>query len=125
MATLLRVLLVLLAGFFVLMGIYFVSAPMEAKQLFAIEPVGRLGLNTIRGDLGGLFLAFGAFAGFGLRNPAGAWLPALAVIMLTIAFGRLIGLSLDGFEPQALVLLSVEVLTAALACTAHHVLPTR
>ncbi len=125
MTTLLRVLLVLLAGFFVLMGIYFVSAPLEAKQLFAIEPVGVLGLNTIRGDLGGLFLAFGAFATLGLRNPGAAWLPALALIMLTIAFGRLTGLVLDGFDPQALVLLVVEVLTAALAFGAHRLLPAR
>lgn len=125
MATVLRVLLVLLAGFFVLMGIYFISAPMEAKQLFAIEPTGVLGLNTIRGDLGGLFLAFGAFAGFGLRNPGSAWLPALAVIMLTIAFGRLIGLVLDGYDLQALVLLLTEVLTAILAFSAHRLLPAR
>ncbi|MCR9277595.1 MAG: DUF4345 family protein [Pseudomonadaceae bacterium] len=125
MATILRVLLVLLAGFFLLMGVYFVSAPMAAQELFAIEPVGSLGLNTIRGDLGGLFLAFGAFAGLGLRKPSAAWLPALAVIMLTIALGRVTGLIVDGFNSQAVVLLAVEVATAALALGAHRLLPDR
>lgn len=120
MDTLLRIALLLIAAFFTLAGLAFIVNPGLASELFAVRPEGVLGLSTLRGDLGGLFLAAGLLAGLGLRDPKAAWLPALAIVMGAIALGRLAGVFADGVDGQAISNIVVEMAIVGAAVGAHR-----
>ena len=63
---------------------------------FSIAPAGLPGVSTVRGDLGGMFVSVGLFAGLGLRRGAYRSLHTAATIVGAVAFGRLIGFAFDG-----------------------------
>jgi hypothetical protein len=46
---------------FLVLGLLFLLGPFHQTGRFAILPTGNAGLGTIRGDLGGLFLAWLSF----------------------------------------------------------------
>lgn len=125
MDTLLRLALLLIAAFFAVLGLAIMVTPGLASEIFAVSPDGILGLSTLRGDLGGIFLCGGALAGLGLRDPGAAWLPALALLVGAIALGRLIGLMIDGFDTRAVSNIAVEVLIVVVALSARKRLATR
>ena len=72
-----------------------------------LSPLGEMGLNTLRGDMGGMFLASTALIGLGLFLKKGEWLLAVAVLMLFIAAGRLVGFAVDGNPAQPTLVASV------------------
>ena len=75
-------------------------------------------LSTARADLGGMFLGAGKLCALGLRSGEGRWLQAAAVLIGAVAVGRALGLVVDGYAPQMLVFLVVELLMLGALLTA-------
>lgn len=96
-----KVIPALIALLFLVMGVSFVFDPVASAAQVGVTPLGADGLNTIRGDLGGLFLSCAILLLLGIWRAEGAWLIAVAVLMLVIASGRLIGFVVDGSPGQA------------------------
>ena len=113
MTMLLKIIAGLIALLFLFMGVGFVLDPSGSASSVGFSAPGEHGLNTLRGDLGGLFLASTALIGLGLYLRKGEWLVAVAILMLFIAAGRLIGFIVDGNPAQtALVAFGFEILIA-------------
>ena len=114
MALTLKILAGLFALLFLFMGVGFVFDPAGSAEGVGLSPIGEQGLNTLRGDVGGLFLASTALIGLGLFIKKGEWLLAVAVLMLFIAAGRLVGFAVDGSPAQpTLVAFGFEIVIAA------------
>jgi len=109
MTLLARILIGLIALFFLVYGLRFFFTPDAMAVVMFIAPTGAAGLSTIRGDLGGAFFATGVFALLGMRHQATHWLYAAAGIIGAIAFGRLFGFVFDGTVPNAVIGFVVEV----------------
>ncbi len=75
-------------------------------------------LSTARADLGGMFLGAGTLCALGLRSGEGRWLQAAAVLVGAVAVGRALALVVDGYAPQMLVFLVVELLMLGALLTA-------
>lgn len=109
----LKVIVGLFALLFLFMGVGFMFEPATNATNLALSPLGEHGLNTIRGDLGGLFIGCTGLLALGILQRRGEWLLAVALIMSTIALGRLVGFVLDGGASQAtLVAFGFEVVIA-------------
>lgn len=103
----------LFALLFLVMGVSYLFDPGNAAGDLGLTPIGEHGLNTLRGDMGGLFLASTIMIALGLILRKGEWLLAVAVLMLTIACGRLVGFVLDGSPAQpTLVAFGFEIVIA-------------
>ena len=111
----LKVLAGLFALLFIFMGAGFMLDPAGNAANLAVTPLGEHGLNTLRGDLGGLFLASAALILLGVIQSKGEWLVAVAIFMLFIAAGRVIGFTIDGNPAEATVVaFGFEIVIAAL-----------
>src|SRR5262245_40735874 len=109
--TLLSKILVGLVGlFFIVWGVRFYVTPDAMAQAFSIVPSGIAGLATVRGDLGGAFIATGVFSVLGLWRGAAHWLWAAVGIIGAIAAGRLIGFVFDGTEPMTIAPFVTELI---------------
>ena len=111
-----RVIPGLVALLFVVMGVQFVLDPLAGAEQVSVEALGPAGLNTIRGDLGGLFLSSAILLIIGIVRAEAPWLLAVAVLMIVIATGRAIGFVVDGSpSAQTLTAFGFEIaITAAL-----------
>jgi hypothetical protein len=79
-----------------------------------LTPIGELGLNTLRGDVGGMFATGAALLILGLVQRKAEWFLAVAVLMAMIAFGRVVGFVLDGNPTDAtLTAFAFEIVIAA------------
>jgi hypothetical protein len=114
MILLVRVVLGSMALFFFAWGLRFVFTPDTMAADFFVAPVGTGGLSTIRGDLGGAFLAVAAFIALGLRRGATHWLHAGAILLGLIAAGRAVGFVFDGVTESALAAFVAEIVFTAL-----------
>lgn len=96
--------LIAIAGMWMLM-------PEAMSAQFAITLNGVQGLNTGRGDIGGMFLATGILCLLGLRRheSASVFLYSGSIILAAIAFGRLIGFVADGLIVMTIVPFIVEL----------------
>jgi len=88
-------------------------SPQATSATLGITLDGAAAFSHMRGDTGGAFFAVGALAIIGLRRKEPAYLEAVAFIMVSIVAGRLLGVVLDGFDPQVAVAIGVELATAA------------
>jgi hypothetical protein len=109
MVLVIRVVLGLIAAFFIVFGLRFMLTPDAMAAEFFITPAGIAGLSTVRADLGGAFLGVGACVVLGLFPRATRWLHAAALIIAVIAIGRLVGFVADGATRSAITALIVEV----------------
>ena len=80
---------------------------------------GAVGLNTIRGMLGGLLLACVVMLVSGLLLQETVWFLAVAVVMGVAAIGRIVGIAVDGFDKAVVRPIVVEVVIAVVAVAAH------
>lgn len=72
-----------------------VAPELLAMALLAAEPARAVGINSLRGDLGGLFLGMGLFCTLGSLTRQ-RWLLAVPLVFLTgIVAGRLLSLLVD------------------------------
>ena len=96
MTNLLKIVGGLLALLFLFSGVKFMLDPVGGPEGLGIEASGPAGFNSIRGIFGGMFLTAGVLIvlGFTMRRPD--WLLAVAILMLLIALGRLVGFVFDG-----------------------------
>ena len=114
MALTLKIVSGLFALLFLFMGVGHMFDPAANAEGVGLSPLGEMGLNTLRGDMGGMFLASTALIGLGLFLKKGEWLLAVAVLMLFIAAGRLVGFAVDGNPAQpTLVAFGFEIVIAA------------
>ena len=103
------VLLWLVAAFFATLWLGWMLQPAEMATRWHLSPLGTMGLNNLRGDAGGVFLATSAFCLlYLLRGRDPAWLRAGAVLLGAVLTGRIAGLVFDGFSAEALVSALVE-----------------
>lgn len=81
-----------------LMAVGFWLRPAELGGKLGLEPVGALGLASLRADLGGFFGAAGVFALLAaVRNRRDLLLVPITLIGIALA-GRLLSLALTGFS---------------------------
>ncbi len=116
----------LFALLFLFMGAGFMFDPAESATGVGLSPLAELGLNTLRGDMGGMFLASTALIALGLFLGKGDWLMAVAVLMLFIAAGRLIGFAVDGnpTEPTLIAFGFEIVIAGVLFATSRTLAPS-
>ena len=120
----LRLVIGAFALLFLVMGAGFLLDPLGSAAGLAVTPEGTHGLNTLRGDMAGLFLGSALLLILGLVKREAAWLLAVAVLMVMIAVGRLLGFVMDGSPVQAtLVAFGFEVVIAAVLLLAAKKLP--
>ncbi|UTW59950.1 DUF4345 family protein [Kordiimonas sp. SCSIO 12603] len=91
------------------LGMTSMFAPKKMLKNFAVEPVGIMGLNTIRGVIGGLFLGSVSMLVLGYMQEQTMWYLAVAILLGAVAIGRLVGLVFDGFDKAAIPPLIVEL----------------
>ena len=121
MSWLFRGLIGLMILLFLLMGLGFYLDPVRAAGRIGLEAMNLTGLNAIHGDLGGLFCGLAVLLVLGLLRPASVWLLAVAAILATIAFGRLLGFALTGSSSDdALMALGVEVISVIILLLASR-----
>ena len=123
----LKIIVGLIALLLLFMGANLMFAPVSGAEGFSITAVGADGLNTIRGDLGGMFLAGGALLVLGLVQGRSEWFLAVAVLMAFIATGRLVGFVMDG-GPGAQPLqgfIGELIITAVLVFASRRLGPAR
>ncbi|WP_253895528.1 DUF4345 family protein [Vibrio sp. THAF190c] len=115
MNTLVGVIALVLTG----LGIMSMFVPKKMLANFALEPIGKVGMNTIRSVMGGLFLAsvYIIAAGFFNNDTDGYFF--VAVVMLAVAAGRVVGLVLDGFDKAVVPPLVLELVIASILLFVH------
>jgi len=101
------------------LGIMSMFAPQKMVTNFSIEPVGKAGLNTIRSVFGGLFLASVAILVLGLTSGDTEGYLFVAIIMIAVAFGRVVGLFIDGFDKAVIPPLVLELVIAGILWFSH------
>ncbi|MEN0068237.1 MAG: DUF4345 family protein [Myxococcota bacterium] len=94
-------------------------APKAMIGNFAIEPQGRAGLNTIRGVIGGLFIACLGMLAAGLVTGETLWFLAVAAVFGVIALGRVVGLLFDGLDRTVIPPLLLELVFTGILVGAH------
>lgn len=114
MVVVVRIVLGLMALFFIVFGVRFALTPDAMAAQFFITPLGVAGLSTVRADLGGAFIAVGTFIVLGLRPGATQWLYAAAIANGAIAGARIVGMAADGVVEHSLTAAVVEVVFVAL-----------
>jgi hypothetical protein len=113
MTLLARILVGLVAAFFLVWGLRFYFSPDAMAAAFSIAPSGIAGVSTVRGDLGGMFVAVGLLAALGIRRGAYRSLHAAATIVGAVAFGRVIGFAYDGTPMTTVVPFVAELVFLA------------
>ena len=105
MTLLARILVGLVAVFFLVWGLRFYFSPDAMAASFSIAPSGVPGLSTVRGDLGGMFVAVGVLAAAGLRRGSHRLLYTAATI---------IGFAFDGTPMTSVVPFVAELVFVAI-----------
>ena len=103
MKTTARVLAGVIALLYLLFGIRYMFLPNGVMATAGIEAVNNLGMATVRGLIGGGFLAFGILLVMHtvVNQQTGALRFAILHLLLTIV-GRIMSLIADGADPLAL-----------------------
>jgi hypothetical protein len=125
MQVILRALLLLGGGFFILMGIGFLLNPVSSGADFGIAPQGTLGLASIRADMTAFFIISGVCLAWGTWSQKGDLLLAAAGLMGVAIVGRLVTLAVDGPHEGWFVPVIVEAVTVALALFGRRILIAR
>ncbi len=118
MVTALRVITAGIGIWLLVIGLGWMFAPGDLSAQFAVTLNGVQGMNTGRGDLGGMFLAGGALCLLGIRqHPSSAGLLyAFAILMGAVALGRIVGFVLDGPQLLTVVPFLVELVFIVITC---------
>jgi ribonuclease Z len=108
-----------LAGLlFLFLGIGFITFPDILATAFFVQPITVQGLNSIRGDLGGLFLGMSFFCLLGAATGRNRWLVVPVIFLIIIMSGRLLSQTLDGFSAAGAQSLKIEALLLILLAAA-------
>ncbi len=119
MEIVLQVLVGISCVFLVVLGAKTMFAPNSMVELIAIKPDGSVGLNTIRGFLGGLIIGSSIVLTAGLITGNTTFFLAVATVMGTVVFGRLVGIAIDGFDKKIVFPLVAEIFMVSIFIVAH------
>lgn len=108
----------LVAAMLAVLAVRWMFMPLGVAEEMGIILGGPLAYNTVRGDLGGMFLAGAILCVEGIRSGEGRWLQAIALVVACVAIGRVVGLLADGFAAMALLSIAVEVVMVAVLLSA-------
>ena len=120
----LRILLRLLALGMLIGAVGFIFNPAAMEADFAVRALETHGMGTLRGDLGGTFLMLAIFTFHGSRPGSAAWLAVPLVFMLTVLFGRVVHIVLDGLTDPAIRSTMIELIAVAILEYARRKLAT-
>jgi ribonuclease Z len=107
-------LVALYAVLFTVLGLAVWAAPDLVAVRLGLEAVGGLGLSTLRGDLGGLFVALAGLSAVGLLRKSPLLLLAAAGVLAAIVAGRLIAFAATGALATAPLLVELGGLAVML-----------
>ena len=124
MAQSLRFLLRLMALAMLLGALGFIFDPASMEQQFAVTALDTHGMGTLRGDLGGTFLMLALFTFYGAREGHAAWLAVPLVFMITVQFGRMVHIALDGLTDEAIRSTVIELIAVAILECSRRALAT-
>ena len=124
MAQSLRFLLRLMALTMLLGALGFIFDPASMEQQFAVTALDTHGMGTLRGDLGGTFLMLALFTFYGAREGHAAWLAVPLVFMITVLFGRMVHIALDGLTDEAIRSTVIELIAVAILEYSRRALAT-
>ncbi len=118
----LQIVIGILAALVLLQALWMVFDPQVTEDAMGIEATNGnlLGLSSLRGDIGGLFLGMGLMLALGLWQRNATWFLAVALLMGTIAFGRLVGFVADGVTGMAMANFIIEIVVIGLMWLAHR-----
>jgi len=102
-----------------MLGIRSMFMPRSMGEAQSITPNGVVGLNTVRGVIGGFFFGCVAMLALGLATGDGTWLLAVAVLMVLVAAGRIVGIVADGFDKAVMPPLVIELVLAGTMVARH------
>ena len=88
----------------------------------AVVPQSVHGLNTIRGDVGGLMVGSAILMIAGLLTKNTAFFLATAIIMITVLVGRFAGIAFDGFDAALVPVIVIELVITGVMILAHKIL---
>ncbi len=115
----------LMALLFVLLGFGVMFNPASAPGQYGVEALGIVGQSTLRGDLGGMFVGSAVMLAWGILRGQTMLFLAVAVLMGTIACGRLVGFVVDGANTQTIAPFVVELVMVVILVFAHMRLGSR
>ncbi|MGF1754060.1 DUF4345 family protein [Vibrio makurazakiensis] len=101
------------------LGIMSMFAPQKMATNFSVEPVGKAGLNTIRSVMGGLFLASVTILVLGLTSGDTEGYFFVAIVLIAVAIGRVVGLIFDGVDKTVIPPLLLELVIAGILLFSH------
>lgn len=110
MKTTLKIVVGLITVFFLLLWLRWMAEPAVMATQWALTATDIAGINNLRGDVGGLFLASAVFCALWLWRGNPAWLRAAAVLMCCVIVGRVAGLIVEGFNDASLVAAVLEAI---------------
>jgi Domain of unknown function (DUF4345) len=110
MKIVLKMVVALIALFFLLMWLRWMVEPAAMATEWALSATDAAGTNNLRGDIGGLFLSAAVFCGLWLLRGNAVWLKAAAVAMCCVIVGRITGFLVDGVNQASLVATVLEVI---------------
>lgn len=109
-----RILVGLMALFFLAMGLQFWFALDAGAAQFQIEAANALGRASIRADFGAFFLSFSLFCGYAAWKQCGAAAAAAALLFGLALAGRLVTILLEGAAPGAVPPMVIEAVSVAI-----------
>lgn len=121
----LKIIIGLMALLFLVLGAPLMYDPAAASAQLGVEALGIVGNSTLRGDVGGMFVASAVLLVWGIVQGRTTLFLAVAVLMGSIAFGRLIGFVADGANGQVIMPFVVELVMVVILVFAHVRLGTR
>ena len=113
MTSLLKGAVALLGLTFVALGLGLALSPTSMEAQFGLHPDGIVGLGTLRGNLGGLFLGTAAMLGLGLWRRNTTFFLAAAALLGAVALGRVVGFAADGVSVDSVAPLFIELIAVA------------
>ncbi len=119
MKTLARILTGVVALFFLGFGLAFLINPDAVIGQVSISAVGIAGMSTIRANMAGAFATAGIFLAIAAIMARKNALLAPGVFLAVVVIGRILGLVIDGSDPQAIQPLVLEILFLAIVTFAY------
>ncbi|MCK9362054.1 MAG: MBL fold metallo-hydrolase [Syntrophales bacterium] len=120
-----RFIIGLIGLFFLFLGIGFYTFPELLAAAFFIQPLSLQGLNSLRGDFGGVFLGMSFFCFFGAATGRRRWLVVTIIFLLLIVSGRLLSFALDGFSAAGLQSVIIEIVLLIVLTASTVMIPPK
>lgn len=112
-----------LVGLFSLaMGLLAWVSPAQIGAILGLEPVGNLGVHSLRGDAGAVFLASALGCGLALFKGKVIGLKLPIILYGLVLIGRLISLVATGGGQDVVMPIMIEVVLIALSVFAYKTL---